>query len=51
LRESIEVNEGIINPIWVQPLGDDQYIIIEGNTRLVIYKKQMSQRYQQGKSW
>lgn len=39
LRYSIEVNDGIINPIWLQPLNNEKYIIIEGNTRLVIYKE------------
>lgn len=38
LKESIEVNEGIINPIWVQPIDKESYIIIEGNTRLVIFR-------------
>jgi len=38
LKESIEVNEGIINPIWVQPLDKNDYIVVEGNTRLVIYQ-------------
>ena len=38
LKESIEVNEGIINPIWIQPVNKTKYLIIEGNTRLIIYK-------------
>lgn len=44
LKESIEVNEGIINPIWVQPVNKNKYLIIEGNTRLVIYKL-LSEKY------
>jgi len=39
LKESIEANGGIINPIWVHPLDSEKFMIIEGNTRLVIYKK------------
>jgi len=39
LKESIEANEGIINPIWVYPINNERYVIIEGNTRLVIYRK------------
>ena len=39
LRESIRVNKGIINPIIVNHISqDDLYIVIEGNTRLQIYK-------------
>ena len=36
LKESIRVNRGIINPIIVNHKGDD-YIVIEGNTRVQIY--------------
>jgi len=39
LKESIEANEGIINPIWVHPIDSEKFMIIEGNTRLVIYRK------------
>lgn len=39
LRESIRVNKGIIHPIIVNHITqDDIYIVIEGNTRLQIYK-------------
>lgn len=44
LKESIEANEGIINPIWACPLDNEKFIIIEGNTRLVIYK-QLKDKY------
>lgn len=37
LKESIRVNGGIINPIIVNH-KEGQYIVIEGNTRLQIYK-------------
>ena len=38
LRESISVNGGIIHPIVVNKREDGTYIVIEGNTRLQIYK-------------
>ncbi|AEV30220.1 ParB-like nuclease [Sphaerochaeta pleomorpha str. Grapes] len=38
LRESIRANGGVINPILVNHNEDDKYIVIEGNTRLQIYK-------------
>lgn len=38
LRESIRENKGIIHPIVVNKTGDGTYVVIEGNTRLQIYK-------------
>ena len=38
LRESIRENGGIINPIIVNKKPDGKYRVIEGNTRLQIYK-------------
>lgn len=38
LKESIRVHKGIIHPIIVNHTEDDQYVVIEGNTRLQIYK-------------
>jgi len=38
LQESIRVNGGVINPIIVNHTSDDRYIVIEGNTRVQIYK-------------
>lgn len=38
LKESIRVNGGVINPIIVNHKADGSYIVIEGNTRLQIYK-------------
>lgn len=38
LKESIRVNKGIIHPIVVNQLFNGKYIVIEGNTRLQIYK-------------
>lgn len=39
LKESIKVNKGIINPIIVNRNADGKLIVIEGNTRLQIYKE------------
>lgn len=39
LKESIRVNGGIINPILVNRDKDNKLTVIEGNTRLQIYKE------------
>lgn len=39
LKESIKVNKGIINPIIVNKNADGKLIVVEGNTRLQIYKE------------
>ena len=39
LKESIKVNKGIINPIIVNRNADGRLVVIEGNTRLQIYKE------------
>lgn len=39
LKESIKVNKGIINPIIVNKYPDGKLVVIEGNTRLQIYKE------------
>lgn len=39
LKESIRVNQGIINPIIVNRYSDGKLVVIEGNTRLQIYKE------------
>lgn len=39
LKSSILTNKGIINPIVVQKIDADKYKVIEGNTRVQIYKK------------
>lgn len=39
LKESIKVNKGIINPIIVNKQSDGKLIVVEGNTRLQIYKE------------
>ena len=38
LKESIRANGGIINPIIVKKTEDGRYVVVEGNTRLQIYK-------------
>jgi hypothetical protein len=38
LKESVEINHGIIYPIWIASTADQKYVVIEGNTRLVIYR-------------
>ena len=39
LRESIRQNNGIINPIIVNRLADGTMVVIEGNTRLQLYRE------------
>lgn len=38
LRESIKENGGIVHPIIVNHFSDGRYVVIEGNTRLQIYR-------------
>lgn len=38
LKESIKVNQGLINPITVNRFEDGRMVVVEGNTRLQIYK-------------
>ena len=38
LKESIRVNKGIIHPIIVNEEKDGKFVVVEGNTRLQIYK-------------
>lgn len=39
LKNSIKENGGIINPIVVNKITENRYLVIEGNTRVQIYKK------------
>jgi hypothetical protein len=39
LRESIKTNGGLIHPIIVSIRADDRYLVIEGNTRALIYRE------------
>jgi hypothetical protein len=38
LKESIRAQGGIINPVIVQPASSGRYRVIEGNTRVAIYR-------------
>ena len=38
LKESIRTNQGLINPIIVNRLQDGRQVVIEGNTRVAIYR-------------
>lgn len=49
LKEHIEVNGGIYNPIWVVAEGE-YYKVIEGNTRALIYKE-LSEKYVNDEKW
>jgi hypothetical protein len=50
LRESIRENRGIIIPIIVRTKADGRYLVIEGNTRLAIYKEFRDEQGP-GKGW
>ena len=39
LKESIKTNSGIIHPIIVNKIGTNKYTVIEGNTRVQIYRE------------
>jgi hypothetical protein len=49
LKENIEANNGIIDPIWILPDGD-YYTVIEGNTRSYIYEE-LSDKYTNNDNW
>jgi hypothetical protein len=49
LKEHIETNKGIYEPIWVIP-KNDKFIVIEGNTRAFIYEE-LSEKYMNDKKW
>jgi hypothetical protein len=38
LKRSIETSEGAMEEIWAYPIEDGKYKIIDGNTRVLIYK-------------
>lgn len=50
LRDSIEINQGIINPIWIGPAVDDLHLVIEGNTRVLIYRE-FAEKYPTSDIW
>ena len=39
LKASIRANKGLINPIIVSPRGNGRYLVIEGNTRVAIFRE------------
>ncbi len=49
LKEHIERNKGIYDPIWVVP-KDSYFLIIEGNTRAFIYEE-LSEKYVNDENW
>jgi hypothetical protein len=49
LKEHIETNGGIYDPIWITP-KDNYYIVIEGNTRAYIYEE-LSEKYINDIKW
>lgn len=49
LKKHIEINKGIYDPIWVVP-KDDCFIVIEGNTRFLIYQE-LSEKYINEQNW
>lgn len=46
LMYNIEVQEGITNPIWVYPIQNNKFRVIDGNTRLEIYRD-LNEKYPQ----
>lgn len=50
LKDSIEINDGILTPIWVTPAEDDKFLVIEGNTRTVIYQE-LHDRFPHKETW
>jgi hypothetical protein len=49
LKEHIESNKGIYEPLWVVP-EEDFYKVIEGNTRAFIYEE-LSEKYANDENW
>lgn len=39
LRGSVKANKGLINPVIVRPSPGGRYLVVEGNTRLAIYRE------------
>ena len=52
LKEHIESNKGIYDPIWVVPKEDQKsfFVVIEGNTRAFIYEE-LSEKYVNDDNW
>jgi hypothetical protein len=50
LRDSIEFNDGVINPIWIGPPTNGKHLVIEGNTRVLIYRE-LADKYRGKETW
>ncbi|HUA68744.1 MAG TPA: hypothetical protein VMA13_09375 [Candidatus Saccharimonadales bacterium] len=50
LRDSIEINEGVINAIWIAPQTNGKHLVIEGNTRVLIYRE-LAEKYRDKETW
>lgn len=50
LRDSIEINQGVINEIWVGPEENGVHLVIEGNTRVLIYRE-LAEKYPTKDEW
>lgn len=50
LRDSIEINQGIINSIWIGPAQGRSHLVIEGNTRVLIYHE-LAEKYPSSELW
>ena len=50
LKHSILASGGIIQPIIVKPISDNQYLCVEGNTRVAIYRQLRGEERATGQS-
>jgi len=50
LRDSIIFNKGILHPIWIAPIQDGKHLVIEGNTRVLIYRE-LAGKYPDNEHW
>ena len=50
LRDSIEINGAIIYPIWIGPDEAGRHLVIEGNTRVLIYRE-LAEKYPTADQW
>ncbi len=50
LRDSIEINGAIINAIWIGPEEGGKHLVIEGNTRVLIYRE-LAEKYPSADQW
>ena len=50
LYDNIESNEGVLFEIWVYPVENNKYKVIDGNTRVVIYRE-LGKKNPYNKAW